>query len=113
MQAILRKSVPWLVSAVQKAEDGGAKKPGIKIVQAVEKFRRFIIQVKNSERDPIISKTLVQLLHDVASCFDSAFEQVWDVSHPSFPGLTRVYSLGMKNFALLSLTPFWFCRKVD
>ena len=75
VQEILRQSVPWLVSAVQE-QGGDAKQSGIKVVQGVEKFRRLIVRAKNVEHDPTISKTLVELLHDVASCFNSAFKQV-------------------------------------
>lgn len=75
VQVILKQSIPWLVSAVQKADDG-TKQPGIEVTQAVEKFRRFIIRTKNAEGYSFINKTLIQLLHDVASCFNSAFEQV-------------------------------------
>jgi hypothetical protein len=86
VQAILRQSIPWLVSAVQKTDEG-TKQHGIKVVQAVEKFRRLIVRAKNVERDSIINKTLVQLLHDVALCFSSAFGQVWNVLRPSILAL--------------------------
>lgn len=75
MQAILRQSIPWIVSAVRKTDDD-AKQSGVKVVQAVENFRRLVIRARNVERNPIIGNMLVQLLHDVASCFNSAFEQV-------------------------------------
>lgn len=75
VQEILRQSVPWLVSAVQETGDD-TKQSGIKVVLAVENFRRLVVRAKNIERDLVINKTLVQLLHDVASCFNSAFELV-------------------------------------
>ena len=111
VQAILGRSIPWFVSAVQKADDD-AKKSGIKVVQAVEKFRRLIIRAKSAEPNSNISETLVQLLHDVASCFNSAFEQVWNISRPSISDLTAFYSPRMRSFDLLSSTRFWYCRKV-
>lgn len=74
-QAILRRSTPWLVSAVQKVDDE-TKQVGIKVVQAVEKFRRVVIRVKGLDSNDDITSTVAQLLHDVAACFDSAFQQV-------------------------------------
>jgi hypothetical protein len=85
-QAILRQSIPWLVSAAQKS-DSDTKQYGIKVAQAVEKFRRLVIRVKNVERGSITTKMLAQLLHDVAACFNSAFEQVRSISCLSIPGL--------------------------
>ena len=69
------RSTPWLVSAVQKA-DGETKQAGIRVVQAVEKFRRIVIGVKSLDSNDDVPRTLAQLLHDVAACFDSAFQQV-------------------------------------
>ena len=75
MQGILRQSVPWLVSAAQKTDDE-MKQAGIKVAQAVEKFRRLVIRVKGLDSNSTIKGAVVQLLHDVATCFNSAFEQV-------------------------------------
>lgn len=75
VQAILGRSTPWLASAVQMTSDG-TKQAGIKVVQAVEKFRRLVIRAKGLDLNDIITRTLAQLLHDVAACFDSAFGQV-------------------------------------
>jgi len=74
-QAILKRSTPWLVSAVQEADDG-TKRAGIKVVQSVEKFRRVVMRVKGLDSNDDITRTLAQLLHDVAACFDSAFQLV-------------------------------------
>ena len=71
----MRQSTPWLVSAAQNT-DGEAKQAGIKVAQAVEKFRRLVIRGNNSDPDLAITRTLAQLLDDVAMCFNSAFEQV-------------------------------------
>ena len=75
VQAILRQSAPWLASAVQDMNDE-TKRAGIKVVQAVEKFRRLVIRVKSLDLGDTVTRTLTQLLHDVATCFSSAFEQV-------------------------------------
>lgn len=75
VQAILRQSIPWLVSAVRKTGDE-AKRAGIKVAEAVEKFRRFTIQAKDTYTNPTTKGILAQLLQDVATCFNSAFEQV-------------------------------------
>lgn len=87
VQGILRQSISWLVSAVQET-DNKTKQSGIKVVQAVETFRRLVIRVKSTECDSATTKTFVQLLHEVATCFDSAFEQVWCILPPSISGLT-------------------------
>ena len=65
---------------MQKADDD-LKKSGMKVAQAMEKFRQLVIRAKNVGRDTI-NKTLVQLLHGVATCFNSAFEQVSIISVP-------------------------------
>lgn len=75
MQSILRQSVPWLVSAVRKTGDE-PKQAGIKVAQAVEKFRRLVIQAKDMHTSATAKGMLTQLLQDVATCFNSAFEQV-------------------------------------
>jgi len=75
VQTILRQSAPWLVSAVRKTDDE-MKRAGIKVAQVVEKFRRLVIRAKDLHSDSTIKGTLAQLLRDVATCFDSAFEQV-------------------------------------
>ena len=52
------------------------RQAGIKVAQVVEKFRRLAIRAKDLNSDFTIKGTLAQLLRDVATCFDSAFEQV-------------------------------------
>lgn len=75
MQVILRQSAPWLASAVQNTNDE-TKQAGIKVVQAVEKFRGLVIQAKSLDLGDTITRALTQLLDDVVTCFSSALEQV-------------------------------------
>jgi hypothetical protein len=108
----LRQSLPWLAFAVQKTDDE-AKQSAVKVAHAVEKFRRLVIRMKNVGRDSVIAQTLAQLLNDVAVCFNSAFEQVWKVLHPSLQWLTGIYSPEMRNSVPPSSTRSWCYRKTD
>lgn len=63
------------MSAVQKIDDE-TKPSGIKVAQAVEKFRRLVIQANSLGPSDSTARTLAQLLYTVATCFNSAFEQV-------------------------------------
>ena len=75
MQTILRQSASWLISAVRETDDE-MKQAGIKVAQVVERFRRLVIRAKDLHSESTIKGTLAQLLRDIATCFDSAFEQV-------------------------------------
>jgi len=88
VQTALRQSVPWLVSATQET-GGEMKQAGIKVAQAVEEFRRLVIRTKGLRLNATIKGPLTQLLHDVAACFNSAFEQVGTDLPPSIPRSDR------------------------
>jgi separase len=78
--------------------DDEAKQAGIKVVQAVEKLRRLVIQAKSLDLDYPTTRVLAQLLHDVATCFNSAFQQVGATFCLSIPRHDRSLQSGNEEF---------------